>query len=84
MKLATHVIVSDASSDDRTTKRFTSEEFRRIQRSSHFVGSVSFWRALEQLANPEWFTCLHAMGVLREMAHSNRVFKLTQHPWEKT
>ena len=67
MRFASH----DASDDQRNTKCFTSDEFRRVQRSMFFLGCVSFWRQLERLSDPEPFTRLHAMGVLREMARSS-------------
>ena len=72
MRLATHVTVEDHPlDDDRNTKRFTSEEFRRIQRSFFFLGCVAFWRQLERLADPASGTRLHAMGILRQMARSS-------------
>jgi hypothetical protein len=51
MRFATHVIVSAPA--DGTTKRFTEDEFRRVMRSSNFVGAVAFWQHLEHLADPE-------------------------------
>jgi hypothetical protein len=57
----------DASGIDRTAKD-TAEEFRKVLRSSNFVGAVVFWRALERLAAPDSHTRLHAMGVLRQLA----------------
>src|SRR5215831_18628228 len=72
MRVASRISVSDDASDDqRNTKCFTSEEFRRVQRSIFFLGCVSFWRQLECLSDPESRTRFHAMGVLREMARSS-------------
>ena len=73
-RLASNAIVADESdaesrhvSAGQATKRFSAEEFRRVMRSSNFVGSVSFWRALERLADPECLTRFHAMGFLQEL-----------------
>jgi hypothetical protein len=66
LKLASHVEISDDSGC--TTKRFTSEQFQQALRASNFVAIVSFWRRVHQLANPEPLSCLHAGGLLREIA----------------
>jgi hypothetical protein len=67
VRFASHVEVTDSASA-RDTKRFDQETYRRIMRSQFFLGAVSFWRQLEQLAKPEPYTCFHARGVLTEMA----------------
>jgi hypothetical protein len=68
MRLAKRVTVANADASDNDTKTFSSEEFRRIQRSFYFLGSVCLWRTLERTAAPEPLTCFHALGILRELA----------------
>jgi hypothetical protein len=69
MRIASQCVVSDSGIEtDPSTKRFTFEEFQRVMRCNSFVGSVSFWRALEGVADPEPRVRLHAMGVLGELA----------------
>jgi hypothetical protein len=65
------LVVADAADAGRSAKRFTDAEFRRIQKSSFFVGAVAFWRQVERLAGPESRTRLHAQGVLAEMARQS-------------
>ena len=54
-------------------KTFTREDFLRVMRCGHFVGSYSFWRAMERLAQPEERTRTHAREVLHAMAESQFV-----------
>jgi hypothetical protein len=68
MRFASHVVVTDDPANASTTKRFDQETYRRLMRSQFFLGAVSFWRQLEKLAEPESYTCFHALGVLTEMA----------------
>jgi hypothetical protein len=49
-------------------QRYTSENFRRIQRCSSFIGAVSSWRMIERLADPEQQTRRHALDLLKELA----------------
>ena len=70
MRHATKVTVIK---EEDSVKTFTREEFLRVMRSGHFVGSYSFWRSLERLAQPEERTRTHAHGVLHAMAESHFV-----------
>jgi len=68
VKFASSVAVSERKQG---TKTFSAAEFRRVMRSANFIGAVTFWRALEHLADPEPRTRLHAMGVLAELARGS-------------
>jgi len=57
--------------DATSTKRFAAAELRSVMRSANLVGMVSFWKALEQLGNPEARVRIHALGVLRELARAS-------------
>jgi hypothetical protein len=71
MRLAKRVAIANRDgpgADGHDTKLLSAEEIPRINRTFYFLGSVSFWRELEKLADPETLTRLHAIGVLRELA----------------
>ena len=68
MRMASAVVIADGAD----AKSFTADEFRRLMRSSFFVGAVSFWRMLKQLTTPERITRLHANGVLMVPHHNCR------------
>jgi hypothetical protein len=68
VRLASSLAVSDG---EQATKAFSTTEFREVMRTSSFIGAVTFWRALEHLADPEPRTRLRAMGFLAELARSS-------------
>jgi hypothetical protein len=51
----------------RASKRFTIEEFCRVQRAASFVGAVAFWQRLERLSSPDWRVRNHAILILEEI-----------------
>jgi hypothetical protein len=59
------------SQGEQGTKTFSATEFREVMRTSSFIGAVTFWRALERLADPESRTRLLAMALLAELARSS-------------
>ena len=65
MRRAAEVTVIES---EKPAKTFTPEEFLRVMRSANLVGAFGFWRSLEQVAQPDERTRVHARGVLRALA----------------